>query len=281
MTITYSNLPPSDVGIDSPWESRPFSKWHRLAELLSTALLGWIPGQLGTILRHQVYAKLFRQIGDTSRIAKGVNFYRFQNIKLGDEVSLSEGCSLVSSDDGSKIILNSRVYLDDGVRIRCVGKQGEVLLQNQVTLDQGVDINSCEDGQIEIRRETSVGSYTCIAGAGHISIGEYCIIASHCGIYASNHIFTDRSRPIMLQGTTNEGIVIENDCWLGTGVKVLDGVRIGRGSVIGAGAVVTQDIPPYSIAEGVPAVVIGTRGDVKPSETLESNHSSNLRQVSP
>ena len=57
--------------------------------------------------------------------------------------------------------------------------------------------------------------------------------------------------------------MIEDDCWLGTGAKVLDGVRIGRGCVIGAGAVVTKDIPPYSIAVGVPAKVIGRRDSVK------------------
>ncbi|MBW4516007.1 MAG: acyltransferase [Timaviella obliquedivisa GSE-PSE-MK23-08B] len=185
-----------------------------------------------------------------------------QNIELGDDVLISQGCSLISSDDGSKIILNSRAYLHDGVRIQSVGKQGEVLLQNRVTLDRGVDINSCENGRIKICRETSVGAYTCIAGSGPIHIGEYCMISSHCGIYANNHIFTDRSRPMMLQGATTEGIVIEDDCWLGTGVRVLDGVRIGRGSVIGAGAVVTKDIPSYSIAVGVPAKVIRTRGSV-------------------
>ncbi|NJM72477.1 MAG: acyltransferase [Scytonema sp. RU_4_4] len=87
------------------------------------------------------------------------------------------------------------------------------------------------------------------------------MIASHTGIYANNHNFADLTRPMKSQGVTSKGIVIENDCWLGTGVKVLDGVRIGCGSVIGAGAVVTKDIPPYSIAVGVPARVIAQRGD--------------------
>jgi acetyltransferase-like isoleucine patch superfamily enzyme len=266
--MIYSTSPLSGVGADYSRESRPFSKWHRLFEALAVALLGWMPSKLGTILRHQVYAKLLRRIGDASNIGKGVNFYRLQNIELGDDVLISQGCSLISSDDGGRIVLNSKAYLHDGVRIQCVGKQGEVLLQNRVTLDRGVDINSCKDGQIEICQETSVGPYTCIAGPGRVHVGEYCMIASHCGIYANNHVFADRSRPIMLQGTTTKGIAIEDDCWLGTGVKVLDGVRIGRGSVIGAGAVVTKDVPPYSIAVGVPAKVIGTRGGIKPSETL-------------
>jgi acetyltransferase-like isoleucine patch superfamily enzyme len=53
--------------------------------------------------------------------------------------------------------------------------------------------------------------------------------------------------------------LIEDDCWLGSGVKVLDGVTIGKGSVIGAGSVVTKNIPPFSVAVGVPARVIKSR----------------------
>lgn len=278
--MTQNNSLQSGVSASSLPENPPLNKWHRLFESLSVALLGWMPGKLGTILRHQVYAKLFRRIGNASSIEKGVRFYRLKNIELGDNVSIAQGCSFISSDDGGRIILNSRVCLQDGVRIQCSGKQGEVLLQSQVVLDRGVDINSCEDGQIKICRETYVAPYTCIAGPGSIHIGEYCMIASHCGIYANSHIFTDRSRPIRLQGEMTEGIVIEDDCWLGTGVKVLDGVRIGHGCVIGAGAVVTKDIPPYSIAVGVPAKIIGTRDGVKLSETSQSEHSSNLQQVS-
>jgi acetyltransferase-like isoleucine patch superfamily enzyme len=279
--MTQNNSLQSSVSAGSLQENPPLNQWHRLSESLSVALLGWMPSKLGAILRHQVYAKLFRRMGNTSSIEKGVHFYRLKNIELGDNVSISHGCSFISSDNGGRIILNSRVRLHDGVRIQCSGEQSEVLLQNQVTLDRGVDINSCEDGKIKICQETYVAPYTCIAGPGSIHIGEYCMIASHCGIYANNHIFTDRFRPIMLQGVTTEGIVIEDDCWLGTGVKVLDGVRIGRGCVIGAGAVVTKNIPPYSIAVGIPAKVIGTRGQEKPSEILQNEYPNNLQQVSP
>ena len=87
------------------------------------------------------------------------------------------------------------------------------------------------------------------------------MIASHSGIYANNHNFADPNRPICQQGNSYKGIVIEEDSWLGSGVRVLDGVTIGRGSVVGSGAVVTKSLPPYSIAVGVPAKVIGRRGE--------------------
>jgi acetyltransferase-like isoleucine patch superfamily enzyme len=62
---------------------------------------------------------------------------------------------------------------------------------------------------------------------------------------------------------------LEDDVWLGLGVAVLEGVRIGRGAVIGAGAVVTRDIPAYAIAIGVPARVVRFRGESSPSASLE------------
>jgi acetyltransferase-like isoleucine patch superfamily enzyme len=62
---------------------------------------------------------------------------------------------------------------------------------------------------------------------------------------------------------TKGDIVIEDDAWLGVGVVVLDGVRIGKGAVIGAGSVVTRDIPDNAIAVGVPASVVKMRGAIK------------------
>ncbi|MBD2139793.1 acyltransferase [Anabaena sp. FACHB-1237] len=121
---------------------------------------------------------------------------------------------------------------------------------------------------IYIDDHTYIAPYVSIAGPGNVKIGKNCMIASHCGIYANNHVFTDVSLPIKDQGVTRQGIIIEDNCWLGHAVTVLDGVTIGQGSIIGAGAVVKKNIPPYSIAVGVPAKVIKTRTDQKFPETL-------------
>ena len=81
-------------------------------------------------------------------------------------------------------------------------------------------------------------------------------------------------RPIKEQPlTTKGGITIEDDVWLGYRTIVLDGVRIGKGAVIGAGSVVTQDIPAGAIAVGVPARVIKMRGSTLLDKTLK-NHES-------
>jgi acetyltransferase-like isoleucine patch superfamily enzyme len=73
---------------------------------------------------------------------------------------------------------------------------------------------------------------------------------------AVNHVYNDSNIPIIHQGITAQGIVIEDNAWIGAGAIILDGVRVGRGAVVAAGAVVTQDVPPHTIVGGVPAKVI-------------------------
>lgn len=90
-------------------------------------------------------------------------------------------------------------------------------------------------------------------------IGDNVRIAAQVVIIPMNHIYEDPDTPIWKQGIRAKGIKIEDDVWIGAGAKILDGVTIGKGSVIGAGAVVTDDIPPYSVAVGVPARVIKKR----------------------
>ncbi|MNG32136.1 Virginiamycin A acetyltransferase [compost metagenome] len=76
---------------------------------------------------------------------------------------------------------------------------------------------------------------------------------------AENHVFSDKTKPIKEQGIYRQGITIEDDCWIGSNVTILDGVTIGTGSVVAAGAVVTKDVPPYSVVGGVPAKIIKER----------------------
>jgi len=231
----------------------------RLKELLLTTALGWIPRKPGIMFRGFAYRQLFNQLGRSAMIDYGVEFYQPNQIKIGEGVYLTHHVCLDASGKNNSIVLEADCHLDSGVRLSTMSNNSRIVLHQNVGLDRGVDIRSLENGSVEIGKGTYIGPYVCMAGPGHIKIGKQCMIASHTGIYANNHNFDDLTCPIVLQGVTTEGIVIEDDCWLGTGVKVMDGVTIGRGSVIGAGAVVTKDIPPYSVAVGVPAKVISRR----------------------
>ena len=116
-------------------------------------------------------------------------------------------------------------------------------------------------GDISIGNNSSVQAYCNIVGykGGEIKIGNFVRIAAYTVIIGANHRFDDPDIPICKQGMAPAPIVIEDNVWIGARVSVIAGVTIGEGSVIGAGAVVTKDIPPYSVAVGVPARVISSR----------------------
>ena len=92
-----------------------------------------------------------------------------------------------------------------------------------------------------------------IRGQGGVQIGDRVYTSPFTQIIAVNHVFDDPTRPFVEQGITAEGIVIEDDVWLGASSVVTDGVCIGKGSVVAAGAVVINDVPPHTVVGGVPA----------------------------
>lgn len=114
-------------------------------------------------------------------------------------------------------------------------------------------------GYINIGENCSINSFCHISGNGGVEIGNNVLIATQCVIISANHNFSDINEPISKQGEIKEKIVIEDNCWLGAGVKVLAGVTIHTGSVIGAGSVITHDIPPFSVVVGIPGKVIKSR----------------------
>ncbi|MCO5732330.1 acyltransferase [Rhizobium sp. SSA_523] len=118
-------------------------------------------------------------------------------------------------------------------------------------------------GDIKLGDNVSVNPYACLSG--RVTIGNDVRIASHVSIVGFNHGFDDLDTPIFRQPLTSKGIEIEDNVWIGANAVILDGVRIGTGSIVAAGAVVSQDIPPFSIAGGVPARVLKSRRPKPPS----------------
>ena len=121
-------------------------------------------------------------------------------------------------------------------------------------------------GNVRLGRRCSVQTFSMLIGygtrddpAGQIDIGDCVRIAPHVMMIASDHVFDDPDRPITDQGSRRAPITIGDDVWIAGRVNITAGVTIGRGSVIAAGAVVTRDVPPYSVAAGVPARVIKSR----------------------
>lgn len=125
-----------------------------------------------------------------------------------------------------------------------------------VNIERGADFGSGRN--VSIGDNSGIG-IDCVL-AGDVSIGKDVMMGPRCYFIARNHAFQDRSRPMRLQGFgAMKPIVVEDDVWIGACAIVMGGVTIGRGAIVAAGAVVTKDVPQYSIVGGNPAKVIGNR----------------------
>lgn len=159
-----------------------------------------------------------------------------RRLKLAEFVYTSTGCKFVGGDT---ISLSGVTTINAGAYFNAMG--GSIRCTGRVSFNSNVHINA--------------------AVGGNISIGDGCMIGPGVVMRTANHSYQRTDVYIWDQGHDLKDITLEEDCWLGANVIILGGVRIGRGAVIGAGAVVTKDIPPLAVAVGVPAAVIKYRGE--------------------
>lgn len=110
---------------------------------------------------------------------------------------------------------------------------------------------------ISIGEGSGINPYVAIYG--NVTIGRHCMIAPHVMLAGGDHRFDDPTVPMMSQGHTSLGIVVEDDVWIGANAVVVDGVRIGQGAIVAAGAVVTKNVESFSIVGGNPAKLIRYR----------------------
>ena len=204
---------------------------------LIISFLGQIPGGTGILLRKKLYKSLFMKMGKNVTIGRGVTIRRPSRISIGENSLIDNLC-----------VLDSKTSKEVGINI---GKKCTILYNTR--------ISSGYNGYVSIGDNTNINPFCLLGGSGGLEIGKNVLIGGFTSINAVNHIFKSRDKPIKEQGVTGKGIVIEDDVWLGTGVRVLDGVTISKGAVIGAGAVVTKNIDSYAVAVGVPAKVLRYR----------------------
>lgn len=119
-------------------------------------------------------------------------------------------------------------------------------------------LNDIGEG-IQIGDHVGIGEYAYLGGAGGLQIGDNCIVGQYFSCHPENHNYDNLSLEIRLQGTSRRGIIIGENCWIGSKVTILDGVQVGKGCVIAAGAVVAHSFPDHSVIGGVPAKLIKTR----------------------
>jgi acetyltransferase-like isoleucine patch superfamily enzyme len=198
-------------------------------------LVGWIPTIVGIGIRGVVY-RLIMPMQGMAAIENRVRL-RFANL-----ITLAHG-----------------VYIDHGAYLHaCPG--GIDIGADSIVMHGAVlhvyNFRDLPNAKIRIGKNSLIGEYSIVRGQGGVEIGDRVYTSPFTQIIAVNHVFDDPNHPFVEQGITAQGIVIEDDVWLGAGAIITDGVRVGRGAVVAAGAVVTKDVPPHTVVGGVPAKII-------------------------
>ncbi|MEO6054481.1 MAG: acyltransferase [Chthoniobacterales bacterium] len=112
------------------------------------------------------------------------------------------------------------------------------------------------EAAIEIGDFCFIGRRNFLTSGSKIVLGDYCLTGTDCQFLGANHSYADPLKPYVISEVLpEEPIVIGTNCWLGASVIILRGVKIGHGSIIGAGSVVTRSVPPFSIVIGNPGIV--------------------------
>lgn len=202
-----------------------------------TSVLGPIPGALGILMRRKIYPRFFRRCGKGLVIGRNCTFRHPSRMSFGNNVTIDENT-----------LLDARGAKGNGFVF------GNGVIVNRNTIVQS------KNGDVEIGDSVSIGANSTVVSWSGIRIGDHALIAGGCCISAGRFDFDDLSKNISEQDGYSTGpIVVDENVWIATRVTILDGVRIGKGSVISAGSVVTGNIPPWSVAHGNPAKVVFTR----------------------
>ena len=199
----------------------------------------WIPGALGIFLRSKLYPLILGKCGKGVIFGANVVLRHPQKISIGDNAIIDDNVMIDAKGlDNAGIILENEVFIGRNSILSCKG--GNITLKERVNIGFNCEVYS--SSTVEIGADTLLAAYTYIVGGGSYNLDR-------------------KDIPISKQPDFEGkgGIFIEQGTWIGAHCVILDGVRVGTGSVIAAGAVVNKEIPPMSIAAGIPAKIIKER----------------------
>jgi acetyltransferase-like isoleucine patch superfamily enzyme len=207
-----------------------------------TSLFGSFPGMLGLVLRRIFFPQVLGEVGRNPIFGRNIVIRHGHKIRLGD-----------------------RVVIDDNVVLDAKGVDNEGITIGEDSFISRNCVLSCKGGNIRIGRNVSLGVNGLIHAeqGSDVSIGDNSSIAAFVYFVGGGNYRLDRlDIPIKEQGAYSKGgVVIGPGAWVGSHVQVLDGVKVGRDSILAAGAVVNRDVPDYAIVGGVPGRIIKSRLD--------------------
>ena len=212
-----------------------------LALLRHELVVAWgaaLPGATGIAFRRLTWrGGLFHRSGPGTMWGRNVALWHSPAMWIGDGVAVEDDCHLDARG--------------------CA--PGEFRIGDGVVIGRG-SVISAKHGPLSIGPRASIGAGCTLYASTRLEIGADTMLAAHCYMGGGRYAVRGRTDiPIARQPEPTTGVVIEDDCWLGAGVIVIDGVRIGRGSVVAAGSVVTRDVESCSVVAGVPARRVGSR----------------------
>lgn len=190
----------------------------------------------------------------------------FRGLKLGFYFKRPKGASLgrnVRFFNMPKISFGSFLKVGNEVYFSALGTVG-IQIGNNVSIGDFsrivVSTSLNHIGKyIKIGNNVGIGEFSYLGGAGGLEIGDDCIIGQYLSCHPENHNFDSLNELIRYQGVERKGIEIGHNCWIGSKVTILDGVKIGNGCIVAAGAVVTNSFPDNCVIGGVPAKIIKSR----------------------
>lgn len=197
-----------------------------------------IVNSLLNILRQGLYRSRLGSMGEGAELAPTALLSYPKKIVIG------AGCRIADN-----VVLRANTDADTGIRLGA-----------GVQVHESVLIGA-NNGTISIGDRSWLAPFCLVYGNGNVTIGNDVLIAPRVSINTVSHHAERCDVTINEQGIYKDPVVIEDDVWIGMHAVILQGVTIGHGSIIGAGAVVNRDIPPWSIAVGSPAKVIRRRED--------------------
>ncbi len=222
-------------------------RWQQYAELvvgksdllsllkyeLIIILVGNLPGALGLYFRSKLYPLILGEVGKNVVFGKGLTLRHPHKIRIGKNAIIDDNC-----------VLDAKGYSNSGIAIG----DGAFIGRNTIIY--------CKDGDIEIQPKVNIGANCQVYSKRLVKIGTGTMIAAYNCIMSGGRYDYKSEVPLAEQSSYTVGpTLIGEGCWLGVKAVVLDGLSIGDRAVVGAGAVVTKNIPERVVAVGVPAQV--------------------------
>jgi len=180
-----------------------------------------------------------------------------RGVRVGKGLYIRHVPELIVDGKAQNIIIGDNVKIMGDVQLK-VRENGKIVIGNRCKLDKDTRFVAANDAVLTIGSDTNIGPNSIFNCGADVTIGEKCLIAGFVYIQSSNHGI-QKGAFIKEQKHTYGKIVIGDDVWLGGHCFVNKGVTIGNGAVVGAGSVVTKDIPECAIVVGNPARVLRQR----------------------